>query len=321
MKTSLGLSLLAVLALASLSLAAQQGSNSNPPVGAPQANKGAQKPAGAPSAPAAAHSGSASLPSDATVDAFLKQMYGWNQDLKWKIEEIKPSEAPGISEAVVVFSAPQGQQMVRLYVTPDQKYAFTGELVPFGANPFAQTREELKNATGPVEGPKDAAVTIVEFGDLQCPACKAAQPNVTRLMQDEPRARLVFENLPLPQHDWAMLGAKYLDCLGRESTTALWKFIPLVYDHQSEVTAENAEQKLKDFVKEAGGDPAAAAACSAQAETEKRITESRTLGEKLNVTSTPTFFINGRKIVGFSNNVPYDAVKSMVDFDLMNPAK
>ena len=45
------------------------------------------------------------------------------------------------------------------------------------------------------------------------------------------------------------------------------------------------------------------------------------LGEKLGITSTPTFFINGRRIVGFSYNVPYDAVKSMVDFEVANRRK
>ncbi len=188
---------------------------------------------------------SGSLPSEATVNAFLKKMFGWNQQLSWKVAEIKPSDAPGISQATVVFSAPQGQQVTRLYITPDQKYAFTGELVPFGADPFATTREELKAANGPVHGPKDAAVTIVEFGDLQCPACKAAQPNITKLLQEEPKAKLVFQNYPLEAlHKWAMTGAKYLDCLARENNDATWKFIATVYDHQSEVNEQNVEPML-----------------------------------------------------------------------------
>src|SRR5271165_3068812 len=92
-------------------------------------------------------SNSNTLPSEATVDAFLKKMFGWNQQLTWKVGDIEPSEAPGISQATVVFSTPQGQQVTRIYVTPDQKYAFTGELVPFGADPFSATREELKEAS------------------------------------------------------------------------------------------------------------------------------------------------------------------------------
>jgi len=284
-------------------------------------SRSAAKPSTPKSAATSTDSSNSSLPSEATVDAFLKKMFGWNQELSWKIAEIKPSEAPGISQATVVFSAPKGEQVTRIYITPDQKYAFTGELVPFGVDPFAAAREQLKAANGPVHGPKDAAITIVEFGDLQCPACKAAQPNITKLMEEEPGARLIFQNDPLEQiHKWAFTGAKYLDCLARENNDVVWKFIPTVYDHQAEINEQNVEQMLKGYVKDSGGDPDATAACVARPETEKRVRESQAFAEKLDVTSTPTFFINGRRLVGFSaNSAPYDVVKAMVDYDLANP--
>jgi len=77
---------------------------------------------------------------------------------------------------------------------------------------------------------------------------------------------------------------------------------------------------LKGYVKDSGGDPEAVAACAAKPETEKHVRESIALGQKVDVNSTPTFFINGRRVVGFSNNnTPYDAVKAMVDYDLLNP--
>jgi protein-disulfide isomerase len=274
------------------------------------------------SASTASTNSQGSLPSEATFNGFLKHMFGWNQDLTWKVVDIKPSEATGLSEATVIFSTPKGQQAMRLYVTADQKYAFTGDLQPFGADPFAEARGQLKSVDGPSEGPKDAVITIVEFGDLECPACKGAQPNITKLMQEEPRARLVFSNFPLTQiHKWALTGAKYLDCLGRANDAAAWKFIATVYDHQSEVNEQNVDQMLKGYVKDAGGDPDAIAACVAKPETAKRVADSQALGEKLGITSTPTFFINGRRIVGFGANVPYDAVKSMVDFEVANAGK
>jgi protein-disulfide isomerase len=302
--------LIAGLILASISCAAQD-------AGASKSNAPAK------TAPAVSSAASTSQPTEATFNEFLKKMFGWDTELSWKIAEIKPSEASGISEATVILSTPKGQQATRIYVTPDQKYAFTGELMPFGADPFAPMRQELKAATGPSHGPQDAAITIVEFGDLQCPACKAAQPNITKLMQDEPKAKLVFQNYPLEQlHKWALTGAKYVDCLGRQNNDAVWKFIATVYDHQSEINEQNVDQMLKGYVKESGGDPDAVAACVAKPETEKRVRDSIALAEKLDVTSTPTFFINGRRLVGFSNNsTPYDAVKAMADYEVANPAK
>ena len=270
----------------------------------------------------AAAGSTTALPSEATVDGFLKQMFGWNQDLTWKVAEIKPAEAPGFADVTAVFNTPQGQQIFRLFVTPDQKFALTGDIVPFGADPFAAARTDLKAANGPVHGATDAAVTIVEFGDLECPACKAAQPNITKLMEAEPKAKLIFQNYPLEAiHKWSFLGAKYVDCVGRESNDAVWKFISTVYEHQGEITPDTAETMLKGYVKDAGADTAAVAACVAKPETEKRVRESEALGTKLGVTSTPTFFINGRKVVGFGNNTPYDVVKSMVDYNLTSAAK
>ncbi len=271
---------------------------------------------------AVATSSATNLPSDATVDAFLQHMFGWNQNLTWKVAEIKPAEAPGLSEITAVFNTPQGQQIFRIFVTADQKFALTGDLVPFGADPFAASKSGLKEANGPVHGPADAAVTIVEFGDLECPACKAAQPNITKLMQEEPKARLIFQNYPLESiHKWSMLGAKFVNCIGRENNDAVWKFISTVYEHQGEINAENAETMLKGYAKDAGADPAAVSACVAKPETEKRVRESLALGTKVGVTSTPTFFINGRKVVGFGNNTPYEVVKAMVDYNVNGAAK
>ncbi len=298
--------LAATLSLASLCSIAQQSPGS----------AGAAKPA-----PMTAASASSNVPSEATVNDFLKKMFGWNQQLTWKIASIKPAEDPSLTEIVILFNTPQGQQLARIYVTPGQKFALSGDLVPFGADPFAADREILKGVNGPMQGPKDATVTIVEFGDLECPACKAAQPKIAKLMQDEPKAQLIFQNFPLEQlHKWALLGAKYVDCIGRENNAAVWKFIATVYDHQGEITEQTAAQALPSYAKDAGADPAVVAACIALPETEKRVRDSLALGEKLSVTSTPTFFVEGRKIANFVNT-PDDVIKSMVDYDINNPAK
>ena len=126
------------------------------------------------------------LPSEATVDAFLHQQFGYQGDLTWKIASIKPSIIPGLAEVNVVLASPQGQQLTRFYVSPDGEHALVGEIIPFGAHPFDPVKNALeKGVTGPSRGPKEAKVMIVEFGDLQCPACKAAQPTIEELVAAE----------------------------------------------------------------------------------------------------------------------------------------
>ena len=136
-------------------------------------------------------------------------------------------------------------------------------------------------------------------------------------MEEEPKVKLVFANYPLEQTTWAMLGAKYLDCLGRATTKRYGNSSRQSTTTRSEINEQNADQMLKGYVKDAGGNPDAIAACVASPDTEKRVRESMALGQNLDVSSTPTFFINGRRVVGFNNaGTPYDAVKSMVDYEL-----
>jgi protein-disulfide isomerase len=257
---------------------------------------------------------SADLPSEATVNSFLEQMFGYQADTTWKIAGIKPSEIPGLSEVVVVLANQQGQQLSHFYVAADGQHALAGDVIPFGAKPFDPAKKTLeKGITGPARGPKDAPVTIVEFGDLQCPACKAAQPTIESLVAAEPNARFVFQNFPLEMHNWAAKGAAYADCVGRASNDAFWKFISKTYEAQSDITAENADEKLTALADAAGVKGSDIAACAAKPETKARVDASIALGKAVDVTGTPTLYINGRKIGSFDARLA-DVYKSLVDF-------
>ena len=262
----------------------------------------------------AAATGSVNLPSEATVDSFLHQQFGYEADLTWKISSIKPSPIPGLAEVNVVLASPQGQQATRFFVAPDGQHALVGEIIPFGARPFDPAKQALdKGITGPERGPKDAPVTIVEFGDLQCPACKAAQPTIETMVAAEPNVRFVFQNFPLEMHNWAAKGAAYADCVGRASNDAFWKFVSKTYETQSDITAENADEKLTALADGAGVKGADIAACAVKPETKARVDASIALGKSVDVTGTPTLFINGRRISSFDPRMT-DVYKSLVEF-------
>jgi protein-disulfide isomerase len=271
------------------------------PAAKPAPTKPAEKPAG--------------LPSEATVDSFLHQTFGYQADLTWKIASIKPAPIPELAEVTVILASPQGQQQTRFYVAPDGQHALVGEIIPFGAKPFDPAKRRLeKGITGPERGPKDAPVTIVEFGDLQCPACKAAQPTIEALVAAEPNARFVFQNFPLAElHNWAAKGAAYADCVGRASNDAFWKFVSKTYETQSDITAENADEKLTALADGAGVKGADIAACAVKPETKAHVDASIALGKSVDVTGTPTLFVNGRKVGSFDARMS-DVYKSLVDF-------
>jgi protein-disulfide isomerase len=281
---------------------------------APAQNSAAKSTAVKPAAKSAEKSAGDGLPSEATVDSFLHQTFGYQSDISWKISSIKPSGVAGLAEVTVILAGSQGQQLSRFYVAPDGEHALTGDIIPFGARPFDPAKKLLeKGITGPERGPKSAPVTIVEFGDLQCPACKAAQPTIEALVASEPNARFVFQNFPLEMHNWAAKGAAYADCVGRASNDAFWKFVSKTYDTQGDITAENADEKLTAIADGVGLKGADIAACAAKPETKAHVEASIALGKSVDVTGTPTLFINGRRIGSFDARES-DVYKSLVDF-------
>jgi protein-disulfide isomerase len=261
-------------------------------------------------APAAA----ANLPSEAAVDSFMQQTFGYEPQMSWKISSIKPAAAPGLAQVDVVLASPQGQQVSRFYVTADGTHAVVGEIIPFGARPFDAVKNTLeKGISGPSRGPKSTPVTVVEFGDLQCPVCKAAQPAIEGLITAEPNVRFVFQNFPLQMHNWAEKGAAYADCVAQASNDAFWKFLAKVYESQADITAENADEKLTAIADGAGVKGADIAACASTPVTKAHVEASIAFGKSVNVTGTPTLFINGRSI-GNVPQVPAATLKELVDF-------
>ena len=93
------------------------------------------------------------LPSEATVDSFLHQTFGYEPQMSWKISSIKPAAVPGLAEVDVVLANPEGQQLSRFYVTADGGHAVVGEIIPFGDKPFDAMKKVLeKGITGPARG-------------------------------------------------------------------------------------------------------------------------------------------------------------------------
>ena len=254
------------------------------------------------------------LPSEETVNGFLQQTFGYDSTVTWKITAIKPAIAEGLAEVDVLLSNAQGQSATTLFVTPDGKHALTGEIMPFGAKPYETAKEALlKGINGPARGPEKASVTIVEFSDLQCPHCKDAQPVIEKLLADEPNARFVFQNYPLPMHNWAAKAAYYADCVGRSSNEAFWKFVQGTFDQQANLTESNADEKLTAIADTSGVKGADIAVCAAKPETKSRVDKSVALGTSVGVTGTPTVYVNGRRIGNVVGVAP-EVLKGLVEF-------
>ena len=275
------------------------------------------RPAAKPVAASSANAGTTVLPTEDTVNSFLFQMFGYDPTITWKVTEIRPSEVAGLAEVSIVITNAQGSNPNRLLISADGKRAVTGDILPFGAKPFEEARAKLeKGVNGPAKGPAKAAVTIVEFSDMQCPHCQKAAAGIEQLLAQELEAHFVFQNFPLPSHNWAEKAAGYVDCVGRASAggaanDAVWKFIQKTFDEQANITEANVDEKLKAIATASGANGDEIAACAVKPDTKARIEASLALGKSVGVNGTPTLFINGRNVPG---GAPIELMKKIVDF-------
>lgn len=164
----------------------------------------------------------------------------------------------------------------------------------------------------PSKGDENAPITIVEFADFQCPACRKAYPAMERLLGEYgDRVRFVFRDFPLPSHPRSVPASEAAACAGEQDR--FWDY----YQNLMLMQGSLSDADLKNRAASLDMDTAAFEACFAagrySGEVEAAFQEGRTLG----VNSTPTFFINGRRMVGFPS---YEEAKTIIEEELARVA-
>jgi protein-disulfide isomerase len=273
------------------------------------------KPASALGKPAPATTNAdAALPTKDEVEVAMKRTFGYDPSISWTIYDINASPIPGVADVMVSIKSQAAQH---IYFSSKTQTAIVGEVIPFGPNPFAPTRAKLQAADGPALVTGTPVISMVEFSDLECPHCKAAEPVLEKLNNDFPQVRFVFQQFPLPatMHPWALQGAKYSDCVGRLHPAMFWKYIDAVFEGQGGIAAATAEDKLKEIATSIGLDAQKISACASLPETDAIVKKSVELGQSLDVTQTPTLFVNGRRVLSIAD-VPYEQLKRLVQFEI-----
>jgi protein-disulfide isomerase len=145
----------------------------------------------------------------------------------------------------------------------------------------------------PSLGPKDAPITLVEFGDFQCPFCRASENAVNEVRSKYGnRLRLVYMDFPLGIHDHAMDAANAARCAGEQDK--FWQYHDAMFANQSKL----APADLKASAAKLGLNAKKFNTCLDEAKYQPQIQQDMAEATKLGVTGTPTFFINGREITG-----------------------
>jgi protein-disulfide isomerase len=169
-------------------------------------------------------------------------------------------------------------------------------------------RRNVASAGHPTIGPANAPITIVEFGDFQCPFCKRAQPTLKEVLAHYPKkVRLVYMDFPLPFHPHAMDAAKAARCA--EEQGKFWQYHDGLFVDQ----AKESPADLKSLAKKLGLNTTRFDSCFEKAKYQNAIEQDVAEGKKLGVDGTPSFYIDGRPLVGA---VPYENFQQVIEDEL-----
>jgi protein-disulfide isomerase len=200
-------------------------------------------------------------------------------------------------------AANDGKQVQRqvFFVTRDERFLVLGGIFNINVDLRQQALHTLTLHDQPFQGPPDAPVTIVEFADLECPSCAREHEFLQKelLPRYGDKVRLVYKEFPLVQaHPWALTAAIASQCAYEINPQAFVPFHSMVYQNQTNINAATARDLLLYYGQQVGIDRVQLAACIDSKASLGRVKENLREGQELGISSTPTFFINGRMLVG-----------------------
>jgi protein-disulfide isomerase len=187
-----------------------------------------------------------------------------------------------ITGGVVLFTKDSTQKETRIsdeLLTPNSSYVTSG----FKDGKYLPYSES-------------AAVTLVEFGDFECPACAAYHPVVQDLLTEYPgKINFVLRHFPLPQHKNANLTGYAAEAAGLQGK--FWEMYTILYENQKEwAGVGNAKEIILDYAKDLELDIAKFENDLDLDEIKQKVSKDASDGNLIGVNATPSFFVNGVKI-------------------------
>jgi len=202
---------------------------------------------------------------------------------------------------------------------PNQQAAVIPTQAPLGqqapGQPDPNKKYDVQVGSFPVLGNKDAKVTIVEFSDFQCPFCEKyftdSEAQIIKEYVDTGKVKFAFRNYAFLGNEstWAGEAAACANDQGK-----FWDYHNYLYTHQGgENQGAFSKENLKKFAVEVGLNSSQFDSCLDTDKYAKLVADDLAAGQKVDVSGTPTTFVNGKIIVGA---VPYADIKKVIDQEL-----
>jgi protein-disulfide isomerase len=295
-KKLLQLSALAVTAIAATHVLAQQSATPAKP------------------APAAASANNAnSTPTQKNVEAFLRHYFALGPEVQIHVGTPKEIGTSGLLETPIEVKTAEGSENVKMYLSKDGRYLLRGELSDMSTDPLVETSTKIQTSGAPVLGDPNAPITLVEFSDFECPVCRNLHDALRGLLPNYPQVKVLFKDYPIENlHPWARTAALAGRCGYQQDPKAFWKMYDLIYDNQDVISAANAWEKMLDYAGRSGLNQDTFKSCMSSPQTASEVDANVANGNLLEVRSTPTVFVNGRRIVGADPH----AIQQYIDYEV-----
>jgi protein-disulfide isomerase len=219
---------------------------------------------------------------------------------------LEASAYPSFLKATITASEGGKKKTGVVFVARDRRTGVLGLVCPYRRD-FV---EHLISTKGqPSVGPANAAVTVVEYADLQCPMCALLQKTLESeiLPKYSNKVRFIFKDFLIPGHDWSRTAAIANDCAFQVAPSSFEKYRTLIFGAQGSINASNVHDRLLALAGDAGIKSGQLTPCIADEGSLGLIQGDAAEAENLGVTATPTLFVNGR-IVVWTPRVAFDKI-------------
>jgi protein-disulfide isomerase len=250
------------------------------------------------------------------LEAYLRHLFVWPPPIEIAIGDPQPGPMAGFYEVNVRGSQGNASQEETFYVSKDSQKIIRGTVFDIAQNPFKPELAKLKTEYQPSRGTPGAPVVLVEFSDFECPFCREqAKMLHENLLSTYPKeVRLYFLDYPLESlHPWAKDAAMMGRCIFHQNATAFWDYHDWIFEHQEEMTPDNLKDKVVAFAGGKGIDAPQLSKCIDSRATEEEVNKTRAEGNAVDINSTPTLFVNGRRMVG---TLQWSDLKRVIDYEI-----
>jgi Thioredoxin len=231
-----------------------------------------------------------------------------------KVTLTPDKDVAGLKAVATALESGFGPMRVPGYVTADGTRYFSGPLWDFQMDPREERKRRIDLSQNRDEGKPNGAIVIVEFADMECGYCRYRGLQMDQLLEANPNLsyKRYYKFFPLWfSHAWSMKAASAADCIFRMAKApAMFAFKKQVYAQQAVMTVAGIDELALTFAEASGIPRADFLACYLREESLADVRKDLDEGQRLEVKSTPTYFIDGTEISWVEDKVMEDFLRT-----------